>query len=302
MACCTSVSTFIRTLFYRTLLMCQKKKAFKVMNTLESIRAIKKNNLSFIRLGDGEFHMIAHKGYGIGFQKSDPKLIDGLLRVVSANSDRLLLCIPRTFSLTFENMNIRAQSFWARYVHETIDILPKLIDRNRTYGNTLITHFYIDASDKTKVTPYFSEMKSLWEDADVIIVEGSLTRFGVGNDLLANACSVKRVIVPPKNAFECYDDILSECRKQPKKSLFMLAIGPTAKVLALDLFNDGYRVFDVGHLDLEYEWFLAGATWKQSVPGKYFNEATHSEDIFRNEFDDLKSNKKYLSEIICRIS
>lgn len=291
----------IRALYYRALLIFQMRKAFKVMNTLETIHVIKNNNLSFIRLGDGEFRMIAHHGSDIGFQKSDPKLITGLQRVVSNYSDKLLLCIPRTFSFSFENMNIRAQSFWARYIYKTINVLPKIIDKNRSYGDALITRLYIDASDRTKTAQYFSEIKKIWGGADIVIVEGALTRFGVGNDLLDNAHSVKRIIVPPKNAFEYYDQILSECRKHSKSSLFMLAIGPTAKVLALDLFNDGYRVFDVGHLDLEYEWFLAKAEWKQPVPGKYFNEATNSEDIFKDEADDLKSNEKYLSQIICRI-
>lgn len=281
--------------------MYHKRKAFKVMNTLETIQAIKMHNLSFIRLGDGEFRMISCNGSNLGFQKFDARLVKGLQSVVGTYSDKLLLCIPQPFSFLFENMNIRAQSFWARYVYKTIYRLPKLIDQNRTYGNALITRFYIDASDKTKASQYFSEIKSIWDGGDIVIVEGSLTRFGVENDLLDNVRSVKRVIVPPQNAFEYYEEILSECRKLSKSSLFMLAIGPTAKVLALDLFNDGYRVFDVGHLDLEYEWFLAKAEQKQSVPGKYFNEASNSEDIFKDETDELKFNEKYLSEIACRI-
>ena len=41
----------------------------------------------------------------------------------------------------------------------------------------------------------------MWNNIDVLIVEGEHTRFGVGNDLLAIAKGVERIICPDKNAF-----------------------------------------------------------------------------------------------------
>ena len=79
---------------------------------------------------------------------------------------------------------------------------------------------------------------------------------GVGNDLLSNALSVERVIAPSENAFLVYDVILSAVRKYGKGKLILAALGPTATVLAYDLAREGYWILDIGHLDLEYEWFL----------------------------------------------
>ena len=41
----------------------------------------------------------------------------------------------------------------------------------------------------------------------------------------------------------------------PKDKLFILALGPMATVLAYDLARLGYRALDLGHIDIEYEWF-----------------------------------------------
>ena len=49
-------------------------------------------------------------------------------------------------------------------------------------------------------------------------------------------------------------------------------MGPTATVLAYDLSRAGYQAIDIGHLDLEYEWFLRGEGVRVEVPGKYNNE------------------------------
>lgn len=51
----------------------------------------------------------------------------------------------------------------------------------------------------------------------------------------------------------------------------LLALGPTASVLAYDLARQGYQAVDIGHADLSYEWMLRGNHNK--VPDKYSNEA-----------------------------
>ena len=59
---------------------------------------------------------------------------------------------------------------------------------------------------------------------------------------------------------------------QPKDKLFLLALGPSATVLTYDLCNAGYQAVDIGHIDLEYEWFLKGKGFRTLVKGKYNNE------------------------------
>ena len=61
--------------------------------------------------------------------------------------------------------------------------------------------------NKEKAKKRIQNIKEMWNNIDVLIVEGEHTRFGVGNDLLANAKSVERIICPDKNAFNKYDNI-----------------------------------------------------------------------------------------------
>ena len=72
----------------------------------------------------------------------------------------------------------------------------------------------------------------------------------------------------------------------------MIALGPAATVLSYDLAKAGYHALDIGHLDIEYEWFLRKATkkiniedkWVNEVPGNTITENFYDEDYF-NQID-----------------
>ena len=74
--------------------------------------------------------------------------------------------------------------------------------------------------------------------------------------------------------------------------LFVLAIGPSSGVLACDLTERGSQAVDVGHIDLEYEWFLAGKGVRVPVPYKYNNEVEGGEQV-----EDIK-DASYETSII----
>ena len=74
-------------------------------------------------------------------------------------------------------------------------------------------------------------------------------------------------------------------------------MGPTATVLSYDLSLVGIQAIDIGHIDIEYMWFLNGAKTKTPVQGKFVNEARSNID----EVIDSDLNKKYQSEIIFTI-
>lgn len=61
-----------------------------------------------------------------------------------------------------------------------------------------------------------------------------------------------------EHAFDLYEDLLVEARKQDKNKLVLITIGTTATVLVYDLAYIGYQALYIGHIDLEYEWNLAG--------------------------------------------
>jgi glycosyltransferase family protein len=130
----------------------------------------------------------------------------------------------------------------------------------------------------------------------VVLVEGEYSGLGCNNNLFKNVKTIRRILCPAKNAYRKYNDILSEILKQDKDKVILLSLGPTAKLLAFDLYKKGYRVLDIGHIDIEYEWFLAGAKEKIKVKNKYVNEVNDGDKDLDNSVDE-----KYEKEIIARI-
>ena len=92
--------------------------------------------------------------------------------------------------------------------------------------------------------------------------------------------------------------MLQEACKIEKGALLLLALGPCASALALDLHKRGYQAIDIGHIDVEYEWFRMGTTKKMPIKYKFVNEArTYHEDE-----DQLDERDPYYAQIIANLS
>lgn len=148
--------------------------------------------------------------------------------------------------------------------------------------------------DKTNSETWFSGIKAIWENKDIVIIEGLYSRTGVGNDLFANAKSVARILCPPANAFDKFDDILAAALKVDREKLIFVALGPTAKPLAYELHKRGYHVIDIGHIDSEYEWFLRGVDEKVAIKHKHTAEIS-DQDL--QELDDPEYSQQIIAII-----
>ena len=96
-----------------------------------------------------------------------------------------------------------------------------------------------------------------------------------------------------ENAFEKYDEILSSVKKNCKKDdLIIIALGPTASILAYEL-SEEYQALDMGHVDIEYEWYKMAVTEKVPVKNKHVNECNSMGDC-----EEAMLSKQYLKEII----
>lgn len=269
----------------------------RIYDENETIDVVIKYKLSVSRFGDGELDMILNINHP-KFQKNDINLVRKLNQTFYSNNSKLLVCIPNVF--TTDRLNLltsKAARHWKRFLMHNRKKLYQLFDYNRTYGDVQFTRHYIDIKDKTKSNEYFNHIKQIWQSRNIIMVEGKYTRFGVGNDLLDNAKSVKRILCPERDAYDKYNEILNACKKQNQDVLFLIALGPTATVLAYDLCNEGFQAIDIGHLDIEYEWFLKHADKKCAVANKWVNE---TDDIVTNENDTLHDDE-YENSIICEI-
>lgn len=266
-----------------------------VIGMSETIAAIKERRASIARYGDGEFDLIF--GRTEGYQKNNAKLSNRLKVILKQNdlSDRFLVALPDCFG-NLDHFIPSAQLHWKLRLDKERIKWVRLLNTKAPYYQAQITRFYFDWADKSRCARWFDGLKQIWQDENVFLVEGEHSRLGVGNDLFDNAKSVRRLLCPSENAFDHYDQIISAIKTQAAKDdLIFLALGPTATVLAYDLFLDGFWAVDAGHIDLEYEWMRLGVTEKVAISGKYVNEVSGG-----NQVADV-TDEVYDSQIIGKV-
>jgi len=255
------------------------------------------NNKSIVRFGDGEYDLIF--GRKISFQEYDEKLSERLNEILKTDEKGLLIGIHDSLNEDFINKYFTesAKTFWKNWIKNNEKKLIHLLDENKTYYSSQISRFYMDYKDKSNVSLYVNKLKKLWDKKDIVIIEGDKSRLGVGNDLFNNTNTIQRILCPSVNAFEIYDKIYNESLKIPKNKLVLIALGPTATVLGYDLYKKGYQAIDIGHIDIEYEWYLRNSTYKVKIENKYTNEAIEG-SINIKDIDDANYNKQIIAKII----
>lgn len=271
-----------------------KKYKINVLDTLSSLQKLKDNELSISRFGDGEFDLI--NGKSLEFQNYSEQIAFRLKEIleISENLPNLKIAIPCSY-MHLREFNKKSQLFWIMYYKNNRKKLYDMIDKNYLYLDSQITRIYINRKIYKLSKKYFSIWKQIWNDKDILVVEGKNSCFGVGNDLFINTRSIKRILCPAENAFNCYEKILSCIKENAQGKLVLLVLGPTATILSYDLAKDGIRAIDTGNMDMEYEWFTRKASKKIKIQGKYSLEVNDGTDVNEN------LDKIYLSQIICRI-
>lgn len=253
------------------------------------------NRLSIGRFGDGEIKLVCNKN--ISFQKNVPGLSEQLRMVLSVNEPQFLPCIPAFFEST-DILSESAAKHWDKHLARFRSAWYKYTEKNIVYGNSFVSRFFLDFKDRTDAQRLFHKIQRIWDNRDVVFIEGNMSRMGVGNDLFDNAASIRRILVPTENAYQKYDQILAAAKEvADENTLFLLAVGATATVLAYDLYKLGCQAIDLGHLDIQYEWFLAGATQKVPVKNKMVNEAR----TYKENESELDPNDVYFKQIIATI-
>lgn len=262
----------------------------------ETIDKIINDRVSVSRYGDGEFNIMI--GNDIPYQKASFELTEKLVEVQQSCLQQHIVCLPDTFKyINAKEVTREFKRFWRVFMGQYRCKWKSYLNLKQVYYNSFLSRPYIAYTDKTKSKELFHKLKRIWDNRAVLIVEGETSRLGVGNDLFDGASSIRRILGPSKEAFEKYDELLKAVKRYEKDCLVLLALGPTATVLAYDLSREGYQAIDIGHVDVEYEWFLMRAQDKVPVKNKYVNEAGK---LGGHEVGPL-SDEKYLKQIELRI-
>lgn len=297
------IYSFSFDFLYRILFMLRKR--IDVAGSDETVSHIVRTGCSVSRYGDGELNMIFQLDSGKTFvrdtfQDYDERLAARLKEILAAecyDDSRHIVCLPYWFHSGVDVYRPEVRYFCEKFFCMNVFRIMASVNLHRRYYNANMTRFYMSYIDKNGCTDYVSSMKRIWSGRKVCFVEGEYSRLGVGNDLFDGASEIRRILCPSCNAYGRYDKILDCVRNLVEKdTLVLIALGHTATVLAYDLSNEGYQAIDLGHVDVEYEWMLMGATEKVPVKYRYVNEVSGGRDSA--ECPD----QVYLSQVIARIS
>ena len=270
----------------------------KIMDVERTAELLLKNKKCLARFGDGEFEIMCGRNRA-RFQDTDKELGERLKEALHSQNDNLLVAIANDYGSLSQYTDRAAQdirSYMSRAVRQQHMVL---LDIGREYGDAYISRPYIIYRDKKKADERFKNIKKIWNEQDVLIVEGEYTRFGVGNNLLDNAMSVSRVIAPNQNAFSRYDEIVAEVRVYGRDKLILAILGAAATVMAYDLSKENYWIIDIGQLDVEYEWYLRGVEERCNIPYKCVSEVMQYGEIVTDNTEDYI--RKYKTEIAAAI-
>ncbi len=237
----------------------------------EAVRRIVDEKKSLIRFGDGEFEIMAGNDRPI-FQKYNERLAEGLKNAIQTEDERILIAVANNYGALDEYTEEVAAGIREYMTEEVRAYHYSVLKPDKVYYDAYMFKSYFPYKDKSRTEERVAIIKQIWDQRDVVIIEGNLTRTGQGNDLLDNAKSIQRILCPTKEAYDCYSDILAEALKVSRDKLILLTLGPAAKLLAYDLVQQGYQVIDIGQIDMDYEWYRAGRGIRVPIPNKYVSQ------------------------------
>jgi glycosyltransferase family protein len=245
----------------------QNLKRLNIKNSEETIEELIEKRASFCRFGDGEFSLI--NGESIGFQRADPKLAKRLLEILQSDIQNIFIGIPHCYYSSVEEMRAFPKSFMRTWVARNRTQITELAISSKQYYDTACTQLYA-LYETFDFRRYFSRIKQIWRDRDVVIICGKTVFDGIDINIFDCAKSIEYQYAPSFDAFEAYDGLLASAKQIGKDKLVIIILGPTATVLAYDMAKEGYQALDLGHIAKDYDFFSKGMTHNSETIANFF--------------------------------
>ena len=203
-----------------------------VLSRWESVEIIVREKASVARFGDGEYKQMRNKN--MRRQRHSKELASRLREILYSDA-------PNFYSAVLEPVLIDREQDVSdtrkRTLVHNYRILVKL-DRRRRLSAWISQAYSIE---------YIDLVKRIWHHRDVVLITNPDTREkAMSCGLFANANRVDFISVTITHAFSQYDAVFRQAKSAPTGTLFILACGPTATVLAFDLYQLGFQAVDIG--------------------------------------------------------
>ena len=275
----SKIATFLYPFLYFVNYYRQKCEPLCFYSEWETIDLLQKG-YSISRFGDGEINILLGISGVPEFQPFSRQLQEKLVECIKADAkdNPHFLVAPLASLGSMKGYNKEQKRFYATFYfrrrNRIIRSLPKS-GKNQMYGDPLFARVFGYHTDDCVEKAYYKieRLNTIWKDKSVLVVEGTDSFLGVETDVLFSARSIKRIIVPSKNAFEKYEKILNAIKLQKDFDIILIIAGPTATALAYDCYKFGYQAIDFGQMQKKYI----------SLAGGVFRHKTISKDEYANQ-------------------
>ena len=228
-----------------------------VTSVLDTAFFLLLTNASFIRFGDGEINLMM--GRKCLFEPADAMLSKALTTIIQTNNPQLMIGLEDIFSGCQRD---RLDGMKYHYNHPIYrEWILTHIDVTRRFFSTFITSPYVRSTGNFcyNLPLIYETLRNVWRNKDIVVVR-SLFASSFKYDIYDSARSQTFIYVNNSGAWSEFGRIKEEVYRHSKDNLFILAAGPAGKVLAYDLFLNGRRALDLGHLGKDYNLYKTHQT------------------------------------------
>ena len=204
----------------------------------ELFSILKNERKSFIRMGDGEIHLMLHGD--IGYQKYHPNLKKWLLRIVDTYSiDAPFVLWLNSVDINKDNRELK--NIWRLQVWLPIKVMfYYFFPKNIQYGDALV--FYHQK--------YKNYLKEIIKDRRVILVANQAIVTHIYTPDFQEAFTLDCIVCPKNNAFSLKNELLNSIYEKmnwfnPSDFLVLLSWGPVSKIIAYELCLSNIQSIDV---------------------------------------------------------
>lgn len=149
-----------------------KKEKINFQTDVETVNQIVNEKKSLARFGDGEILWSLNIDLN-SYQESSIELANKLKKVLKNNNPNLLIGLPNVIDL--ENINkyvLKSIMHWTKFLVTRFQEFKKYINYKRVYADTQISRCYIDYEEKIYAKERYANLKRIWENKEIVIVEG----------------------------------------------------------------------------------------------------------------------------------
>lgn len=225
----------------------------KILPCYDTIERIK-SGASIARFGDGEFaHIIGAES----LQRASAELSVQLRRVFNSNDGNFLIGICKFWwgsLLDMRDPDIR--DYTQKWIRDNLPQIESMLDYGKQYASSEFS--CLGAYSTADMKSHFSHIREIWDGKDIAIIAGQGLHKSYKFNIFDNAKSVEQIDAPRRNAFDSYDEIFARAKQISKSKMIFISLGPTADILAYDLFSLGYQAIDFGHAPKDYNAFMSG--------------------------------------------